>query len=103
LNHLTEGAAVSAQPDHPVDSRTPAIPHTINAIGDALSGAERARFYTEVLAAEEGIVPAVMRRWWTTAMLNRAPGADRSRANVSADRGLVSAQDLAARLEAATR
>ncbi|WP_285390582.1 hypothetical protein [Streptomyces sp. RKAG337] len=41
-----------------------AIPHTINAIGEALTGEKRARFYSEVLAAEEGEPNnAVMRRW----------------------------------------
>jgi hypothetical protein len=91
---------MSAQPDHPRDARTPAIPHTINAIGDALSGAERGRFYSEVLAAEETAVASVMRRWWTTAMLNRAPGAERSRANAAAGRSLVAVEELEARLEA---
>jgi hypothetical protein len=94
---------LTAQPEHPVSGRVAVIPHTINAIGDALSGAERARFYTEVLAAEQDTVPAVMRRWWTTAMLNRAPGADRSRANAAAGRALVSVDELTARLEAAAQ
>ncbi|MFD8969457.1 hypothetical protein ACFV0C_31510 [Streptomyces sp. NPDC059568] len=76
----------------------PQIPHTINAIGDALSGADRARFYAEVLAAEESTVPAVMRRWWKTAILDRAPGAERSRANVAVGRNLMSVDELAARL-----
>ncbi|MFI5748887.1 hypothetical protein ACIBBE_23830 [Streptomyces sp. NPDC051644] len=33
---------MTAQPDHPVSGRIPAIPLTINAIGDSLSGEERA-------------------------------------------------------------
>ncbi|MEV0324572.1 hypothetical protein ACIBKX_40270 [Streptomyces sp. NPDC050658] len=90
---------MSAQPEHPANSRTPAIAHTINAIGDALSGEKRARFYGEVLAAEEGDVPGVMRRWWQTAMLDRARGAETSRANAAAGHNLVSLQDLSARLE----
>jgi hypothetical protein len=95
---------VSAQPEHAVPAGpTTAIPHTINAIGDALGGAERARFYSEVLAAEESTVAAVMRRWWKTAMLNRAPGVERSRANAAAGRSLVSAEALQARLEEAAQ
>jgi hypothetical protein len=93
---------MSAQPQHSaVSGPVPAIPHTINAIGDALGGEQRARFYAEVLAAEESDVRAVMRRWWKTAMLNRAPNADVSRANATEGRRLVAAQDLAARLERA--
>jgi hypothetical protein len=95
---------VTAQPEHTAGAGpTPAIPHTINDIADALSGAERARFYSEVLAAEEGDVAGVMRRWWKTAMLNRAPGAETSRANASAGRRLVAVEDLAARLEGSAR
>ncbi|MCX4851531.1 hypothetical protein [Streptomyces sp. NBC_00893] len=85
---------MTAQPEHSVGPRVTAVPHTINAIGDALTGAERARFYTEVLAAEEGEVPGVMRRWWKTAMLHRAPAAVQSRANAAAGRALVSVDDL---------
>lgn len=98
---------MSAQPVHhtPEQPRGPvtAIAHTINAIGDALSGAERARFYSEVLAAEGDNVPEVMRKWWQTATLNSAPGAERSRANAAAGRNLVSLDELAARLEGTAR
>ncbi|MFF1594108.1 hypothetical protein ACFVY0_39360 [Streptomyces sp. NPDC058286] len=90
---------MSAQPEHPADSRMPAIPHTINAIGDALIGEKRALFYGEVLAADASDVPSVMRRWWAAAMLDRARGAETSRANAAAGRNLVSVEDLAARLE----
>ncbi|MEV5440794.1 hypothetical protein AB0K80_33045 [Streptomyces sp. NPDC052682] len=90
---------MSAQPEHPADSRMPAIPHTINAIGDALSGEQRARFYGEVLAAEEDHVPRVMRRWWCAAMLDRARGADTSRANAAAGRNLVAVEDLLNQVE----
>jgi hypothetical protein len=90
---------VSAQPEHPADSRVPAIPHTINAIGDALSGEQRARFYGEVLAAEEDAVPRVMRRWWKTAMLDRARGAESSRAHAAGGRRLVSVEDLLEQVE----
>lgn len=94
---------MSAQPEHPADRRITAIPHTINAIGDALSGEQRARFYGEVLAAEENDVPGVMRRWWKTAMLDRAPGAEESRANAAGGRRLVAIDDLADRLEGSAR
>ncbi|MDK0524417.1 hypothetical protein [Streptomyces sp. ML-6] len=85
---------MTAQPEHPADPRVTGVPHTINAIGDALSGAERARFYTEVLAAEESDVPTTMRRWWKVAMLHRAPAAARSRANAEAGHSLVSVDEL---------
>ncbi|WNE94096.1 hypothetical protein PS467_01560 [Streptomyces luomodiensis] len=94
---------MSAQPDHPTDRQVTAIPHTINAIGDALRGAQRARFYSEVLAAEEEDVPGVMRSWWKAAMLDRAPGAGDSRANAAAGRRLVSVDELADQLEGAAR
>ncbi|HEY5835026.1 hypothetical protein [Streptomyces sp.] len=90
---------MSAQPEHPQDPRVVAIPHTINAIGEALSGEDRARFYAEVLSAEEGEpISTVMRRWWMLAMLNRVPGAERSRANAASGRRLVAIEDLAGRL-----
>ncbi|MBP8531656.1 hypothetical protein [Streptomyces sp. MK37H] len=94
---------MSAQPEHPTDRRIPAIPNTINGIGDALTGANRAQFYAEVLAAEEETVPGVMRKWWKAAMLDRAPGAGESRANAAAGTHLVSVDDLADRLEGITR
>jgi hypothetical protein len=92
---------VSAQPEHPADGRVLGIPHTINAIGDALSGEQRARFYGEVLAAEENDVPSVMRRWWCAAMLNQARGAETSRANAAAGRSLVAVEDLLEQVERA--
>ncbi|MFE7402674.1 hypothetical protein [Streptomyces sp. NPDC057557] len=85
---------MTAQPEHPAVPRITGIPRTINAIGDALTGSERSRFYTEVLAAEESAVPAVMHRWWKVAMLHRAPAAAQSRANAAAGRSLVSVDDL---------
>ncbi|WP_030934814.1 hypothetical protein [Streptomyces sp. NRRL B-24720] len=92
---------MSAQPESPRDRRVPAIPHTINAIADALGGADRARFKTEVLAAEESAVPGVMRRWWKAAMIARVPEAARSRANVESGRALLSVDELIARIDIA--
>ncbi|MEV5204930.1 hypothetical protein [Streptomyces sp. NPDC053720] len=89
---------MSAQPEHPADSRTLAIPHTINDIGSALTGEKRARFYGEVLAAEEKNIASVMRRWWVIAMVDSARGADTSRANVAAGRNLVSLDELTDRI-----
>ncbi|WP_255946508.1 hypothetical protein [Streptomyces odontomachi] len=90
---------MTVQPDGPVDGGATAIPHTINDIGDALTGGDRARFYGQVLAAEAAEVPEVMHRWWKTAMLNAAPQADRSRANAAAGRALIPLSTLAARVE----
>ena len=90
---------MTAQPDNPTDPRARAIPHTINAIGEALAPEKRARFYGEVLAAEEGApISTVMRKWWMQAMLDMAPGAERSRSNAAAGRNLVAIDDLAERL-----
>lgn len=103
LSTRQEIIATSAQPEHPTDRRVAAIPHTINAIGDALTGAKRARFYSEVLTAEDNDVVSVMRRWWKTAMLDRAPGAEESRSNAAVGRRLVSVDDLADQLEGVAR
>ncbi|MGP3974143.1 hypothetical protein ACTWQF_08860 [Streptomyces sp. 8N114] len=94
---------MTAQPENsaPRPGPVPAIPHTINAIGDALSGADRALFYSKVLAADETEVPGVMRSWWKTAMLNRAPHAETSRANAARGHRLVAVDDLAGRIEGA--
>ncbi|MFI1226140.1 MULTISPECIES: hypothetical protein [Streptomyces] len=85
---------MSAQREQPMSYRVTPIPRSINAIGNALGGADRARFYEQVLAAEDSAVADVMRRWWKTAMLNKAPGAARSRENASSGRALVSVDDL---------
>lgn len=90
---------MTAQPDGPVDGCATAVPHTINGIGDALTGGDRARFYSQVLAAEAAEVPDVMHRWWKTAMLNAAPRAERSRANAAAGRALIPLTALADRVE----
>lgn len=80
---------MSAQPESS-DRRTAALPRTINAIGDALSGEKRARFYGEVLAAEQGPqLDGVMTRWWMDAMLDRAPGREERYADALAGRRLV--------------
>lgn len=90
---------MSAQPEHPADRRVRAIPHTINAIGEALEPEQRARFYGQVLAAEEGEpINTVMRRWWLIAMLDSVPGVEQSRANAAAGRNLIAIEDLAERL-----
>ena len=66
---------MSAQPEQAPDPRVRPIPHTINAIGDALSAEKRLAFYAEVLAAEEGEpINTVMRKWWMEAMFDRRPG-----------------------------
>ncbi|MFH8369521.1 hypothetical protein [Streptomyces sp. NPDC018031] len=90
---------MSAQPEHSAGRPVRAIPHTINGIGEALQGTARAQFYGEVLAAEDTRVPEVMGRWWMKAMLDRAPGADRSRERGSAGQGMTLIEDLMSRLE----
>ncbi|MFF2226924.1 hypothetical protein ACFVV7_26820 [Streptomyces globisporus] len=85
---------MSAQREPHMSYRVKPIPRSINAIGDALGGADRARFYKEVLAAEDSAVADVMRRWWKKATLNTAPGAELSRENARSGRSLVSVDDL---------
>lgn len=65
--------SVSAQPEH-YSRQVPAIPHSINAIGDALTGPRRAVFYRKVPAAEQGQeLDEVTTRAWIEAMLDRDP------------------------------
>lgn len=96
---------MSAQPVHhddtdPARGRVKAIPRTINAIGDALSGEKRARFYREVLAAEQGqALDTALERWWMDAMLDQAPGREESLANALAGRNLRPLPDLIGRGE----
>ncbi|MFE3738498.1 hypothetical protein [Streptomyces sp. NPDC059134] len=90
---------MTAQPDFQPPGSVAAIPRTIGAIGQALAGERRLAFYAEVLAAEEAAVAEVMRRWWTTVMLNAAPGAATSRADAAAGRRLVSVEELLDRIE----
>ena len=87
---------MSAQPEHPApDPRVRPIPHTINAIGDALSAEKRLAFYAEVLAAEEGEqINTVMRKWWMEAMFDRRPGRQQRLADTMAGRRLVPLPDL---------
>jgi hypothetical protein len=75
-----------------------AIPDTPDAIAAALSGADRTRFKRQVMATPADDIPRVVRAAWTKAMLDRAPGADVSRANAAAGRNLVSLEDLMAQL-----
>lgn len=91
---------MTAQPEHPVpDSRVRPIPHTIDAVAGALSGAKRMAFYAEIGQAEEGDpINSVLRKWWMEAMFDSVPGAERSRANAAAGQNLVSLDDLADRL-----
>lgn len=97
-------APVSAQPIHPepdpARGQVKAIPRTINAIGDALTGEKRARFYREVLAAEQGEqLDATMERWWLDAMLDQVPGRAERIANAKAGRNLRPLADVIGRPE----
>jgi hypothetical protein len=82
---------VTAQPEPPAqDRRVRPLPRTINAVGEALTGAKRALFYGEVLAAEEGEpINTVLRKWWREAMFDSRPGRDQRLADAAAGRNLV--------------
>ncbi|WP_066944047.1 hypothetical protein [Streptomyces lushanensis] len=93
---------MTAQPVDPPPGPVAVIPHTIGAIGDALTSEKRLAFFAEVLATEEHAVPAVMRRWWMTAMLNSAPHAERSRTDTAAGRSLVPVDQFLDRIDGTT-
>ncbi|MGW5369483.1 hypothetical protein ACWER6_28700 [Streptomyces sp. NPDC004009] len=72
------------------DPRVPAIPRTINAIGDALSPGRRMAFFAAVGGAEQGErLNDVMSLWWMEAMFERVPGREQRLADTVAGRGLV--------------
>lgn len=74
--------------------RTPAIPHTIDAISQALSPAKRMAFYAEVGQAEEGEpVARVMRKWWMEATFDSRPGRQQQLDDAAAGRNLTPLPD----------
>ncbi|MCX4792633.1 hypothetical protein OG369_43440 [Streptomyces sp. NBC_01221] len=81
---------MSAQPEHSADPRVRPIPHTIDAVSNALTGAKRMAFYAEIGQAEEGeAINAVLRKWWMEAMFDSRPGRDQRLADASAGRHLT--------------
>jgi hypothetical protein len=77
------------------DPRVEPLPHTIQAIGDALTGARRMAFYAEALSAPQGeALDAVLTRWWAEAMLSAVPGRELRLAQALADQGLSALPDL---------
>lgn len=81
---------MTVQPEYIPHPQVQPIPHTINAIGEALSAPKRLAFYAEVLKAAEGEpIITVMRKWWMEAMFDRRPGREQRLANAAAGRGLV--------------
>ncbi|MEU6113110.1 hypothetical protein ABZ840_00850 [Streptomyces sp. NPDC047117] len=82
---------MSAQPEHPADPRVRPLPHTIDAVADALAGAKRMAFYAEIGQAEEGEpLNATLRKWWMEAMFDQQPGRQQRLADAAAGHGLVS-------------
>jgi hypothetical protein len=88
---------VTAQPEHQVpDPRVRPIPHTIDAVAGALSGAKRMAFYAEIGQAEEGEpINTVLRKWWMEAMFDNRPGREQRLADADAGRNLVPLPGLA--------
>ncbi|MFC1402201.1 MULTISPECIES: hypothetical protein [Streptacidiphilus] len=71
------------------DPRVAPLPRTIQAIGDALSGAPRMAFFAEALSAAQGRpLDAVIDRWWAEAMLSLLPGREQRLAEVMAGENL---------------
>ncbi|KIF77362.1 hypothetical protein QR77_32915 [Streptomyces sp. 150FB] len=88
---------MSTQPEHSADPtvRVRPIPHTIDAVAGALTGAKRMAFYAEIGQAEEGeAINAVLRAWWMEAMFDSRPGRQQRLAETDARRGLVSVPNL---------
>lgn len=82
---------MTAQPEGSLpDPRIDPIPHTIDAVAAALSGAKRMAFYREVGQAEEGEeLNGTLRRWWMEAIFDGRPGRAQRLADVTAGLGLV--------------
>lgn len=76
---------MTAQPEHSYPPETPhaletqpRVPHTINGIADALTGARRMEFYRAVGEAAAGPdLQHVIATWWGQAMLDTDPDRDR--------------------------
>lgn len=87
---------MSAQPEHPADPRARPIPHTIDAVAGALTGAKRMAFYAEIGQAEEGEpLNNTLRKWWMEAMFDAQPGREQRLAEAAAGHGLVPLSALA--------
>jgi hypothetical protein len=88
---------VTAQPDHLApDPRVRPIPHTIDAVAGALTGAKRMAFYAEIGQAEEGEpINTVLRKWWMEAVFDSQPGREQRLADADAGRNLVPLPGLA--------
>jgi hypothetical protein len=92
---------LSAQPVHRADDdpRVPAIPRSIQAVGNALSSEKRLAFYAEVLGAEAGEpINRVIETWWREAMLDQLPGRTERLADALARRGGVPLEELVKRV-----
>jgi hypothetical protein len=87
---------VTAQAEEPGHSpHTPPIPHTIDAVAAALTGAKRMAFYREIGQAEEGEdINTVLRRWWREAMFDSRPGREQRLAHADAGTHLAPLPDL---------
>ncbi|MEU8530094.1 hypothetical protein AB0C77_31625 [Streptomyces sp. NPDC048629] len=66
---------MTAQPIHHHEPER--VPRNANGIADALTGARRAEFYRELLAAAPEEAESVLKRWWCEAMLDTDPAGDR--------------------------
>ncbi|MFE1960623.1 hypothetical protein [Streptomyces sp. NPDC059479] len=82
---------MTAQPEHHFpDPRVRPIPHTIDAVSNALGATKRMAFYSEIGQAEEGEhINAVLRKWWMEAMFDSRPGREQRLAEADAGRNLV--------------
>nr|WSZ97709.1 hypothetical protein OH820_20425 [Streptomyces sp. NBC_00857] len=86
-----EDTVTAAQPEHhSPDPRVRPIPHTIDAVSNALGATKRMAFYAEIGQAGEGEhINAVLRKWWMEAMFDSRPGREQRLADAGTRRGLT--------------
>jgi len=81
---------MTARFEESADPRVRPLPHTIDAVAGALTGAKRMAFYAEIGQAEEGEpINSVLRKWWMEAMFDSRPGREQRLADADAGRRLV--------------
>lgn len=91
---------MSAQPIHPHEPDR--VPRNADGIAAALDGERRMEFYRELLAAAPEEAEAVLRRWWSEAMLDTDPVGDRlTAAALDGTLATVSVEEIVARRQAA--
>ncbi|MFJ5227805.1 hypothetical protein [Streptomyces sp. NPDC088400] len=81
----------AARPNHhSPDPRVRPIPHTIDAISNALGATKRTAFHAEISQAQASEhINAVLRKWWMEAMFDSRPGREQRLAVAGTRHGLT--------------